>query len=238
MKLKTTAFHWMSGFLFLLMAAHGCNVQAKQIRVMEIDTGIGNHIDILHYVEAGSFDDMNDLHGHGTHIAGIIASSNCPNLKIVSCKFYFKDSGIVNRLTDCLERALKERIDIINFSGGGEGFIEEEYKLMEKIDAMGIKIVVAAGNGIDKTRIGKNLGSPCFGYFPACYRLPNMVIVGNKTTENERVESSNYGIPGMVWEYGEDVMSTLPNNKYGTMTGTSQAAAIYTKHLVQKMCYQ
>src|SRR5271166_5899342 len=94
-------------------------VYAKSIRVMVLDTGVdASHLALIRWVEAGSYDNLNDTVGHGTHVAGIIVDSGCPNLKIVSCKFTYNGGGVFNKLYDCLNRALMEHIDIINFSGG------------------------------------------------------------------------------------------------------------------------
>lgn len=218
-------------YLFLLLSSVSI---ARPVRVMVVDTGIdASHVDLLKYVEAGKYEDLHDDFGHGTHIAGIIAESGCPNLRIVSCKAFFKGHGIYVRLIECFQRALTENIDIINFSGGGHGAVVEEYDILKKLNDKGIKIIVSAGND------SKNLGSPCWGFFPACYEnLYNLTTVGALTMHGERVESSNYGYPAMKWEVGEGVLSSLPGNKHGFMTGTSQAAAAYTKDLVKQMCYQ
>lgn len=209
------------------------NLYAKDIKVMVIDTGIdGNHIQLLKYVQAGSYDDLNDDFGHGTHVAGIIAESGCGNLKIISCKFFFKGHGIMARLYDCLDRAVNEHVDIINFSAGGPDPSQEEYNFFKKANDAGIKIIVAAGNDSRKFQ------TPCGEYFPACYKLPNMVIVGGLNEDGGLYKRSNYGMDGMKWEAAVNILSTYPNNKYARITGTSQATAAYTKHLVEDMCYK
>jgi|SRR5271166_189157 len=209
------------------------NAYAKQVRVMVLDSGIdASHLELVKYVEAGSYDDLHDFYGHGTHVAGIIAESGCPNLKIVSCKgFFVKGHGAIVPIVNCLNRAIKEHIDIINFSANGELPFDEEFQVMKKVSAAGIKINVAAGND------NKYLGSPCYRSFPACYRLDGMTIVG-ALDRNNRYELSNYGIPGMAWEQGVNILSTLPDNKYGKMTGTSMATAMFTRHMVQDLCYK
>jgi subtilisin family serine protease len=220
--------------MILFLVGHSCDSQAKDIRVMVVDTGVDrNHIDLMPYVEPyGPYEDYDDDYGHGTHIAGIIAGAKCPYLHIISCKAFFKGAGQFDKLTYCFNRALKEHIDIVNFSGGGDQSSDEEYAILKKVSDAGIKIVVAAGNH------DKNLGSPCFGYFPACYRLPNETAVGALGQDDYKLSFSDYGIPEMKWAVGEKIFSTLPGNKYGYMSGTSQATAAYTKSLVQEMCYR
>lgn len=220
---------------------HSSCAHAKDVRVLVIDSGVSvNHMFLLKYVEAGPYEDTLDDIGHGTHVAGIIAGSGCPNLKIVSCKAFFKGHAVLNRVHDCLQKAIDNKFDIVNFSGGGESSDDEEYKLIKQISDKGTQINVAAGNGIPENhKKGKSLGSPCFGYFPACYtNIDNLNAVGSKSVADNISWFSNYGLIGEKWEYGEDVYSTLPDNKYGRMSGTSMATAAFTMHMVQDMCYK
>ena len=227
----------MGKYLIPIILFLSFNTYAKDIHVMVIDTGIdGSNIQLLKYVQAGTYDDLHDDMGHGTHVAGIIAESGCPNLKIVSCKAFFHGHANGVKVIECLQKALTSNIDVINYSGGGEEPLGGEYDVIKSLSDKGIKINVAAGNN------NRDLGSPCYGYFPACFNnIENLTAVGSMKDNqghNYRSSFSNYGIPITHWEYGEDVLSTLPDNKYGRMTGTSMAAAMFTKHMVQEMCYK
>jgi subtilisin family serine protease len=234
MRLSDKIFLGIAATAWLALVTHGCRGEAKEVRVFVADTGIDRmHMDLLPYVQEGNWDDMNDVVGHGTHIAGIIASANCPNLKIISCKAFYKDAGAMDKMVACFRRALTEHIDIVNFSGGGSDPDDREYQAIKAISDAGIKIVTAAGND------NRNLGSPCYGFFPACYALKNEFVIGALTKRgNIKLDVSNYGMPGMNWEIGESVWSTFPSQRYAYMTGTSQATATFTKHLVQDMCYR
>lgn len=206
---------------------------AKDIRVMVLDTGIDStHKYLQPYLDKEDVQQYPqnyiDKRGHGTHVAGIIASTRVKNLKIISCKFYDVNDGSFKDLYGCLERAILEDFDFVNFSGGGNTFDPKEYELIKTLTENGTIMVVSAGND------NHNLGSPCWGYFPACYLLPNLYPVGSLGRNGQRYPSSNYGNNDIVWITGEDIMSTLPNNRYGRMTGTSMAAALYTHVLVKK----
>lgn len=211
---------------------HACNSRAKDLRVMVIDSGIdSNHPDLKRYIsKEGSEKDWHDVIGHGTHIAGIIASSHCPRLKIISCKFTTDELYPPMDSVDCFKRALNSNIDIINFSAGGGYYEKDEEKVIKAASDKGIKIFVAAGNS------NKDLGSPCWGYFPACLIHDNLTVVGSLRGLNEKAYSSNYGRVGMVWEIGNEVISTRPGGGYAVMSGTSQATAMHTKRIIQNMC--
>lgn len=219
----------ISILFFLMCSIHSCS-HAKDIKVMVIDTGVFVHRDISPYVSGGTLEDWQDSYGHGTHVAGIIVKDTCKAVKLISCKFSDGRDGDGNLYLGCLQKALKEKVDIINFSGGGIGPYKEEYELFKQLNDKGIIIITSAGNR------NKNLGSPCFGFFPACYFLNNMVIVGNITSKHERQEDSDYGLPGMIWEVGTRVYSTTINNKYKYMTGTSMAAAVHTNRILKNLC--
>lgn len=211
---------------------------SKPIVVMVIDSGIdASHFLLKPFLDNDdikkyNYDYMYDQ-DHGTHVTGIIALSNCPTLKILSCRYVEKEEGDTNKLFNCYRRAIAKHVDIINMSGGGEDFLKEEEDLLKQASNLGIKISVAAGNE------GKNLGTPCIGYYPACLDLENLFAVGalNKPEDGgKRYSSSNYGKDNMKWEVGVDVVSTIPGDNLGKMTGTSMATAVYSRRLVMEMC--
>lgn len=76
--------------------------------------------------------------------------------------------------------------------------------------------------------------------FPAGYDIPGTIAVGNVCDEFHSYQgnsctSSNYG-PAIVYEVGDKVESILPNDYIGTMSGTSQAAAVHTNKLLKALC--
>ncbi len=217
---------------------------SKSVLVAVIDTGIdANHPDlkanIFHdkdnhygYDFVKNAADPVDEHGHGTHVAGIIgAVANpksgvagvSPTVSIEAVKYYAdSNTGAVNlkNTVKAIEWAVNSGAKIINYSGGGPEFAEEEYLALKKAESKGILVVAAAGNERSDTDKPENY------YYPSAYRLTNIISVAATDINNKLIRSSNWGRTKVdVTAPGENIFSTLPNGRYGFMTGTSQATA-------------
>jgi subtilisin family serine protease len=176
-----------------------------------------------------------DSHGHGTHIAGIIgavANTNtgtagvAQQVQIMAVRYYSELApGSVNlaNTIKALHYAIDNGAKIINYSGGGPEYSEEEFRAMKKAEEKGVLIVAAAGNDHHDTDGEENR------YYPAAYTLKglkNIITVASIDSNNKLLPSSNWGTKSVdVAAPGEGILSTLPNGKYGKMTGTSQATA-------------
>lgn len=180
---------------------------------------------------------LTDTHGHGTHIAGIIAghSPELPRVnsqvKIMALKYYDpKASGLDNLLNSikALHYAIKMKAQVINYSGGGVESSKMEEAAIRKAASAGILVIAAAGNesaDTDKT-----------GYYPANYKLPNIISVAAVDTQGGLLSFSNYGSKTVdLATRGKNIYSTLPDGKHGFMTGTSQATALLTGMVAQLM---
>lgn len=179
-----------------------------------------------------------DDHGHGTHVAGIIGavtdtkagiSGVSPQVSILAVKYY-SDSNTGKANLDNTIKAINYAVDkgarIINYSGGGPQFSQQEYLAMKNAEAKGVLIVAAAGNEKQNIDIESNY------YFPSAYTaygLKNIISVAAIDIENNLLKSSNWGAKKVdVAAPGENIYSTLPGNKYGYLSGTSQATAFVT----------
>jgi subtilisin family serine protease len=169
-----------------------------------------------------------DTHGHGTNIAGIIASSAangigttgvCPTASIMSLKFY-DSSGIgysnLQNTVRAIQYAVRMGANIINYSGGGADLALNERLAVEDAEKHGILFVAAAGND------GRN--NDFRPYYPASYGFDNEIAVASITKTDELLSNSNFGHTVDVGAPGMSILSTLPG-KWGTMSGTSQATA-------------
>ncbi|MHA1675943.1 MAG: S8 family peptidase [Candidatus Njordarchaeales archaeon] len=182
---------------------------------------------------------------------------------LIIIKTYDSGSNINNSFTvvKAIKYAITLNVDIINYSGGGVNpmFVERE-AVKEALDK-GIIIVAAAGN--EKTKIDFNIlkmkkvlriinDRPVLineifyinrktskvttenqkGYYPATYD-PRIIAVSNIARDGTLNKVSNHGDAVVHKEIGTKVLSILPNNLYGHMHGTSQAAAIKTGKIIK-----
>lgn len=173
-----------------------------------------------------------DTHGHGTHIAGIIASQSsngigitgiCPHVSIMPLKYYDSGSNGMNNLQNtvkAIQYAVKMGAHIINYSGGGAEPAIAEKAAIEEANRKGVLFVAAAGNdGHD------NSGQP---YYPASYSQDNIISVASVNQKNQLLSSSNFGGTVHIAAPGLAILSTIPGGRFGTMSGTSQATAFVT----------
>lgn len=190
--------------------------------------------DDLHgYDFARNTGDLVDSHGHGTHIAGIITGNTlvndpfrgvCPGVKIMGLRYYNeKASGDENlrNTIKAINYAIDHGANIINYSGGGAMYSSAEFQALKRAEDKGILVVAAAGN--EMADADKNF------FFPAAYDLKNIISVTAIDSRGKILPSSNWGVSKVhVAAPGNSILSTLPNNSYGFMTGTSQATAFVT----------
>jgi subtilisin family serine protease len=219
------------GFVFILLHDYSpapTTPTTKRIRVMVIDTGIdGSLKEFKPYLSESNLKlDLEDLHGHGTHVTSLILFGRdlkdpvCNDVEIVSCRY-----PNLRPVSQCIRLASQLKVNIINFSGGGKEYDPLEHDLLAKFAGVS---VVAAGNG------GSNLNESHF--YPASLDLPNLIAVANGTSEQDRSPMSNFGLTKLIWIDGRDVKGFAPGGGFKIMTGTSQSAALYTHKLLKRVC--
>ncbi len=177
--------------------------------------------------------DVFDEVGHGTHVSGIIKRQfniPKPGFKVASkvslmiLKYYNPEGKNKDNLKNsnlAIQYANKMQAQVINYSGGGNESNFEEMKVLKQSLLQKIIIVAAAGNNFSNSDFKK--------YYPANYPFKNIISVAAANREGELLPFSNYGKKSVdIAAPGKWVLSTLPNNKYGVLSGTSQATAHVT----------
>jgi thermitase len=170
--------------------------------------------------------------GHGTHIAGIIGAALDPgtgiagvahSVSLMSVKYWSpQNSGSKNVANSikAINWAIDHGANIINYSGGGAEFSSDEYAAIKRAKDHGILLVAAAGNDHRDSDIQRNY------YYPCAYHLDNVICVASIDIHGRITASSNWGRTTIdVAAPGWNIVSTLPGNTYGSMSGTSQATA-------------
>lgn len=189
---------------------------SKEVRIAVLDTGLTATKGVKlcrPIIDLTKTNTKSEFNYHGDNVTHII-SDGLKNYCIIHIKVSSeikKESYYVSGIYE----AIRLGADIINISGGGPGASVHELAAVRYAEFKHIIIVAAAGND------GKDLDKGCY-YYPACYA--SVVVIGNKH------KSSNYG--NKVNKYMRAV-----NVKAGdvTLTGTSQAAAMFTHELVKRM---
>jgi len=186
-------------------------------------------------VANGDSDPMDD-NDHGTHVAGTIGAVGNNGVgvvgvnwtvKMLSCKFFdASGSGTTEGAIECLQyvKVMKDRgVNIVATSNswGGGDFSQALYDAIDAQRQSGILFITAAGNG-NAFGVGQNNDSVPF--YPCTYYLPNIICVAATTSTDAKASFSNFGKHTVhVGAPGNNILSTLPGNSYGSLSGTSMA---------------
>lgn len=182
--------------------------------------------------------DPMDDHGHGTHVAGIIAASNnkegivgvAYNSKIMAVKAG-QASGVFNQsdIAEAIIYAYENGADVINMSFGGSACSIAVQDALETAYTRCVLVASAGNDGKRNEPLSQN-DSECLPGYPAA--LP--YVIGVMSVNALGVESgfTNYdlnkynSVEYELYAPGEAILSTLPNKRYGKLSGTSMAAPI------------
>lgn len=206
-------------------------VNEKEIPGNGIDDDGNGYVDDVYGVDivAGRGSGSDD-HGHGTHVAGVIAADNnfkgiigvAFNTKIMSVKAgmssgYFHQDAIAKAIL----YAYNNGADVINMSFGGSACSIAVQDALEKAYTRCVLVASAGNDGMP------NEGVP---NYPAA--LP--YVLGVMSVDRSGVESSftNYdsiaynNVEYELYAPGENIVSTIPGDRYATWSGTSMAAPL------------
>ncbi|MBT6068665.1 S8 family serine peptidase [Candidatus Peregrinibacteria bacterium] len=171
---------------------------------------------------------IGDSIGHGTHISGIIGKYS-PNPLATLKVFDKKSESRLSYAVKAIKYGADNGMRVLNVSFGARVDLRTFREIVDYADARGTFIVAAAGNNNSSKQ-----------HYPAAYE--KVISVGALNAKGARLAESNYNpTKGEawidVWAPGERVLSTIPSvtgkdtNRYGYLSGTSQAAPFVTAAL-------
>ncbi|MBX2942469.1 MAG: S8 family peptidase [Cyclobacteriaceae bacterium] len=184
----------------------------------------------------------NDVKGpdpmHGTHVAGIIAANRkndigikgiADNVKIMSVRAVPNGDERDKDVANAILYAVDNGAQIINMSFGKSISPRKEAvdKAVKYAMQKGVLLVHAAGNESENIDVEKNYPTR---YYADGSEAKNWIEVGASSwgADKDLVGSfSNYGKKSVdLFAPGVEIYSTLPNNQYKDLDGTSMASPV------------
>jgi serine protease len=204
----------------------------KGVTVFVLDSGVRlSHVEFEGRASCG-FDAIygyesdipcDDLHGHGTHLAGLIGGKtvgvakqvNIVSVKVASKDFIFEGSAVLYGIQYILLQKLGNRKKpmVVNMSFGGERFFILDF-MVEALLSVGVSVIASAGND----------GMNACNFSPS--GIDGVITVG-ASNEFDAVPSwSNFGSCVDIYAPGINIYSAGKRNdtRYVISGGTSQAA--------------
>jgi len=226
------------------------------VTVGVIDTGVGPHDDLNivggHNITPAPGQNYNDVGDHGTFVAGLIGSKGdryrnlrglAPGVRLQSYRVYegFPFEVTSYTVARAIDKAVSDECDILNLSIESTEEDAAEDEALKTAIALardnGMIVVVAAGND-GRKRVDYPASYPgatavsamgCEDFIPPD-ALEWMAVGKRKGNDPKEFIAafSNFGDKISVTALGLGVLSTLPENKFGSCSGTSMAAPVVT----------
>lgn len=170
-----------------------------------------------------------DTHSHGTHVSGTIGAKQnnntgiagiASNVKIMAIKTVPNNGDETDvDVAESFLYAAKNGAKLINCSFGksaneGGNLVPDTIRHIG--EKYGTLVVAAAGN--DTADIDKR------PTYPASHKNDNLLIIASTSSSGSLSYFSNYGKTSVdIAAPGSNIFSTVPGNKYSSMSGTSMA---------------
>lgn len=161
-------------------------------------------------------DSTNDLNGHGTRVAGIVADCTQEQpvyiypIRVLDANNNGRTSNVISAVLEAAEA----KADVINLSLSTFSQSELLESAIRSAISEGSVVVAAAGNyACDASEVT-----------PACMTDAGIVVVGSVDENGVLSSFSNYGSSVDVYFYGQNITSCSRSGSYVADSGTSMAA--------------
>ena len=193
-----------------------------------IDDDGNGYVDDVNGYDVGDNDNsvlpINTSWNHGTHTSGLVGartdnstgiSSIGMNLKILPVKATANSAGsnAVSNGYGGIVYAVRTKARVISCSWGGTVSSVSDQSVIDYAWNKGCIVIVSAGNDNNSVL-----------HYPAAYN--NVYAVASSGTTNTKSGFSCFGTWVDITSPGESIYSTVPNNVYTNMQGTSMACPI------------
>ena len=201
--------------------------QGEGVKIAVLDTGcdldhpdlVDNLLPGINFINPGT--PPADDNQHGTHVTGIICAENneigmvgvAPKAHVMPVKVLGADgSGILETVAQGIRWAVDNNADIISMSLGCPTPVQQVRKAIQYAANKGIPVFCAAGNA----------GMTKDVFYPAAYE--ETIAIGSIDENFDRSNFSNTGKNLDFMAPGGAIFSTVPDNWYAILSGTSMAA--------------
>lgn len=200
--------------------------RGQGVRVAVLDTGIDpDHPDLEGAIEQTrdfTGEGIEDLNGHGTHCAGVIAArqneigfiGTAPLASLLIGKVLRNDgAGSLDAVADGVRWAVEERVDILSMSLGAPEGSPGLFEAVHTALARGIIVICAAGNS--GALFTNSIGYPG--------RYGSVITVA---AHDQHGQPSGFSSRGSAIDFmapGQDIWSTYRQGGYAKLSGTSMA---------------
>lgn len=210
----------------------------QNVNVAIFDTGLEEshpHFkNVIERIDWTNEKNADDLIGHGTFVAGVVASSKecvglAPDVNLYIFKVFTKNQvSYTSWFLEAFNHAIRKKIDILNLSIGGPDFMDQPF--VEKVWEL------TSNNVIMVSAIGND--GPLYGTLNNPADQMDVIGVGGINFEDQIARFSSRGMT--TWElpagygrvkpdivtYGSSVRSSNRKNGCRTLSGTSVASPV------------
>lgn len=230
------------------------------VAVGVVDTGVGPHEALTLAGGRNTTEEsprrLRDENGHGTHVAGVIASAaaglrrgEAPAVALYGYRIFQTGDDFASSfaISAAIKQAALDGCDLVNLSiGGGEadGSVRDA---IEFAWARGCVCLAATGNdgagevdypagyehSVAVSAIGLESSWPPGTHF--AWTLSEALGTSIDGRRSFLASFSNHGAKVLLTAPGVAVVSTIPGDRYGVMSGTSMATPIATGVLARRL---